>query len=141
VGKWELTSGRIFLPVSSKRRNLAGALNLGTFGYMSNSGQFKKGHSGRPKGIPNKLSSSVKETVLATFQELQQDPEYNLTNWARAEPSEFYKIAAKLIPTDIKADVKTVQKITLNIVRASHQPSTSDPSPEPGIGAEGGQEV
>jgi hypothetical protein len=43
----------------------------------------------------------------------------SLANWAKDEPTEFYRIAAKLIPTDIKADVQTVQKITLNIVRTN----------------------
>lgn len=75
---------------------------------------FKKGESGnlagRPKGTPNKLTRTVKETVLAVFNDLQSDPEANLLSWAQQEPTEFYKIASKLIPTEVKADVGVVVK-------------------------------
>lgn len=79
---------------------------------------FKKGEGGRPKGIQNKLSRSVKETVLDVFNKLQQpESEVTLEKWATKEPTEFYRIAAKLIPTDIKADVKHTGKIILQIKR------------------------
>lgn len=71
----------------------------------ANNGQFKAGNPGRPVG-PNKLTKTVKETVLAVFTELQEDPQANLLKWAQGEPTEFYKIAAKLIPTEITATVK-----------------------------------
>lgn len=67
--------------------------------------KFQKGSGGRPKGIPNKLSASVRESVLAAFQKLQEDEKYNLEAWAKDNTTEFYKIAAKLIPTEIKASV------------------------------------
>lgn len=103
---------------------------------------FQKGNPGKPKGAKNKLTKTVRETVLEVFNKLQEDDgPASLGNWAKKEPTEFYRIAAKLIPTDIKADVKTVQKITLNVVRANTNTSTSDPSPEPGTGTEGGEAV
>lgn len=68
---------------------------------------FKKGEAkGRPKGTPNKLTRTVKETVLAVFDDLQSDPKANLLSWGKSNPTEFYKIAAKLIPTEIKGDVE-----------------------------------
>ena len=76
---------------------------------------FKKGE-GRPKGAQNKLTKTVKETVLSVFNELQGDEKHNLIAFAKKHPRDFYQIAAKLIPTDIKADVR-VTKVNLEIVR------------------------
>ena len=71
---------------------------------------FKKGESGnlkgRPPGAQGKLTKTVKETVLAVFNNLQEDPKANLEEWAKKEPTEFYKIAAKLIPTEVNAQVE-----------------------------------
>lgn len=64
----------------------------------------KKGHKkigGRQKGTPNKFTRTVKETVLAVFETLQDDPEHCLLAFAKSNQKEFYAIAAKLIPTEI----------------------------------------
>lgn len=71
-------------------------------------GTFSKGEGGRKKGVPNKLTKTVKETVLSVFNDLQSHPTANLATWAEGEPTEFYKIAAKLIPTEITGTVKQV---------------------------------
>jgi regulator of sirC expression with transglutaminase-like and TPR domain len=61
-----------------------------------------------PRG-PGKLTKTVKETVLAVFNELQQEEcEVKLINWAKQQPTEFYKIAAKLIPTEINGVLRKV---------------------------------
>lgn len=60
---------------------------------------------GRQEGSLNKFTKTVKERVLEVFNELQDDPTANLLDWAKSEPTEFYKIAAKLIPADINAKV------------------------------------
>ena len=70
---------------------------------------FKPGEGGRPKGIPNKLTKTVKETVLAAFNELQEDPKANILEWGKENPKEFYQIAAKLIPTEIQAKVEVAK--------------------------------
>lgn len=62
---------------------------------------FTKGNPGRPKGATNKITKTVKETVLSAFNELQNDKVANLLTWGRNNPDEFYKLAAKLIPTEI----------------------------------------
>lgn len=67
-------------------------------------GQDKKG--GRTKGTPNQLTKTVKERVLEVFNELQEDPVANMLTWGKSEPTEFYKIAAKLIPAEITAKVE-----------------------------------
>lgn len=61
--------------------------------------------AGRKKGVQNKMTRTVKETVLAVFNELQDDPKVKLKAWAKEQPTEFYKIAAKLIPTEIGGSV------------------------------------
>jgi hypothetical protein len=73
---------------------------------------FKKGQGGRKKGVPNKLTSTVKETVLSVFQEIQSDPKNSLLQFAKKYPRDFYQIAAKLIPTEITGSIKTTIKVT-----------------------------
>lgn len=73
---------------------------------------FKKGQGGRKKGVPNKLTSTVKETVLSVFQEIQGDPKVNLKAFAKKYPRDFYQIAAKLIPTELTGNMKHVIKVT-----------------------------
>jgi hypothetical protein len=75
---------------------------------------FSKGNTGRPKGAVNKTTKTVKEVVLAAFNDLQGDPKNNILQFAKENPKEFYQIAAKLIPTEINA---RVNKIQLEIVR------------------------
>ena len=78
-------------------------------------GKFQKGNPGKPKGAVSKttkLMVSVKDVVLNAFHELQADPKVNLVEWAKTNPTGFYQIAAKLIPTNIQAEVtKTVVKV------------------------------
>jgi len=76
---------------------------------------FKKGHNkgGRPKGLENKMTRTVRDTVLAVFNKLQEEPEkgkpdVRLETWASKEPSEFYKIASKLIPTEVTGKIKNI---------------------------------
>ena len=61
---------------------------------------------GRQKGSQNRLTRTVKETVLSVFNDIQDDPKVNLTEFAKKYPRDFYNIAAKLIPTEIQAQVK-----------------------------------
>lgn len=81
---------------------------------------FQKGNPGKKPGTKNKFTSTVKETVLAVFNDLQGDRRANLKTFARKYPRDFYQIAAKLIPTEISAKVS---KITLEIVRKGTTPT------------------
>jgi hypothetical protein len=69
--------------------------------------KFEKGNKGKPKGATNQLTKSVKEAFEIAFNELQGDKEANLANWAKENTTEFYKLAAKLIPTSVNADLTT----------------------------------
>lgn len=71
---------------------------------------FEQGHKkvgGRDKGTPNKLTKTVRETVLSAFNSLQDDPQHNITAFAKKYPRDFYNIAAKLIPTEIRGTINT----------------------------------
>jgi hypothetical protein len=71
-----------------------------------NSTSFKPGESkGRPKGVPNKITQTVRATVLEVFNRLQDDPVNNLEAFAKRYPRDFYTISAKLIPQEVQATV------------------------------------
>jgi hypothetical protein len=69
---------------------------------MSNRGGKRNG-AGRKPGIQNRITSAVKDAVLDTFKALGGVK--HMTSWAQENPSDFYRIAAKLIPQQINADV------------------------------------
>lgn len=77
--------------------------------------QFKGGNPGKPKGAVSHLTRTVKETVLAVFNELQADPAHDLASFAKKNPRDFYAIAAKLIPTEVKATVET-ERVVVNLI-------------------------
>lgn len=66
---------------------------------------YKKGEGGRPPGAINTTTKLVKEVFADVFADLQSHPTANLRAWAASEPTEFYKLASKLIPTQINADI------------------------------------
>ncbi len=59
--------------------------------------------SGRQKGTPNKLTSTVKQEFEHAFKEMQTMPNVNLLHWGKDNPTEFYRLASKLIPADVNA--------------------------------------
>lgn len=69
--------------------------------YFDNPENAKKASDKKTPRGPGQFTKTVKETVLAAFQNLQADPKVNLTEWGKKNPTEFYKIAAKLIPTEL----------------------------------------
>ncbi len=71
--------------------------------------------NGRPKGSQNRLTKTVKETVLDVFLKLQepdaaQPDKMSLDKFAEKYPKDFYNIAAKLIPTELSAKVEATVK-------------------------------
>ena len=73
-------------------------------------GRFKKGMrrpkgAGRKPGSLNKITRTIKEAIEAAFNELQLNPKTKLAAWAKknnANLREFYKIAARFIPLEVK---------------------------------------
>lgn len=58
---------------------------------------------GRKKGELNKVTRSVKEALTAAFEELGGVP--SLVKWGQTKPSEFYGIWARLIPSEVRAEI------------------------------------
>ena len=81
-----------------------------------NKTSFRKGNKGKPKGAEMHLTKqmrTVKEAVLIAFNELQEDKNHKLIAFAKKYPRDFYQIAAKLIPSELKATVETEETIYL----------------------------
>lgn len=60
----------------------------------------RKKTGGRAKGTPNKLSSTVKENVIAVFNRLEGTA--GMAKWAKENPTAFYQIYSKLLPTEVE---------------------------------------
>lgn len=67
--------------------------------------KFQKGNPGKPKGAKNKVTKTFKELLQNAVDALQDDPKANMVKWAKENPTEFYRIAAKLIPTEVNANI------------------------------------
>jgi len=75
--------------------------------------------SGRPKGVPNKLTRDVKEAILAAFDKVG-GPEY-LANQATQNPQAFMTLLGKVLPTQIAGDKDNpiVHAVEWRIVRGT----------------------
>ena len=67
---------------------------------------------GRQKGTPNKLTKTFKELLARTINELELDGP-TFMDWAKENPTEFYKIAARLIPTELTGDIPWMMPETI----------------------------
>jgi hypothetical protein len=62
---------------------------------------------GRPKGARNKATVAMKEAISHVYAGLQDKTKKDhghFLQWAEENPTEFYKIAAKLLPLQVNAD-------------------------------------
>jgi len=54
---------------------------------------------GRRRGTPNKITAAFKDAVRIVYEDIGGHAAF--AAWARKNPSEFYRIAARLIPTEV----------------------------------------
>lgn len=82
---------------------------------------------GRPKGGLNKTTKAVKEALVEAFEKMGGVPHF--VKWGKDNPTEFYKLWAKMLPTEIKTpDGKPLQlQIVESIVDAD--PDENLPTP------------
>jgi len=71
---------------------------------MGNATSFKPGQGGRRAGTPNRLTKAFRGGLLYAYNQL--GGKTAMAEWARANPTEFYRICSRLIPTEIAIDVK-----------------------------------
>jgi hypothetical protein len=81
---------------------------------------------GRRKGSRNKLTKKAKEAFQHAFDACGGVA--NLTSWARANPGEFYKLYARLIPTEQRIAGAEGEPLTIKVVfvDSSDQPLSRD---------------
>jgi hypothetical protein len=60
----------------------------------------------RPKGSKNKVSGTAKENIIAVFTRLGGTAE--MAKWAEDNQTEFYKLYARLIPTEVEGNLATI---------------------------------
>jgi len=86
-------------------------LNNNQKNQMSQHGGKREG-AGRKEGSVSKLTRSFKELVQQTYEQLELSGR-GMKVWAQENETDFYKIASKLIPTEmgITAKIDTDKKI------------------------------
>ncbi len=87
-----------------------------------------KGHKrfgGRKKGVPNKVTADVKAALSAAFAGMGGVKAF--TAWGRENPTEFYKLWAKLLPVELKnpdGEAFRVEGVTEVVVRTREEAAT-----------------
>lgn len=66
------------------------------------------GGRGRPRGAVNKTTASIKGAFVEAFEKMGGATA--LVIWGTENPTEFYRLASKLIPTEVNATVAATLK-------------------------------
>ena len=90
----------------------------------------------RPRGVPNKIGAQAKENIVAVFTRLGGTAA--MADWARNNQAEFYRLYARLIPTDSATEISVREakdfsdEELLAIIRAGQpQSELAEPEREP----------
>jgi len=71
---------------------------------------------GRQKGTPNKMATRVKEALEHVYDAIGGDEAF--AAWAKTEPTEFYKLYAKLLPKDINTTLNSNDELARRLQEA-----------------------
>ena len=80
----------------------------------------KQKSGGRAPGVPNKFTASFREAVLFVYHGLGGHAAF--LEWARENPTEYYRIAARLIPAELKSDEDRTIQVIIAPANATAQP-------------------
>ena len=83
---------------------------------MRSKGKPKTG--GRKAGTPNRITKTVREAFEQVFSQLQGSGTASLFVWAERNPTEFYKLASKLIPHDLGVQGNMVLHVVTGVPKA-----------------------
>jgi hypothetical protein len=86
---------------------------------------FTDGHpklGGRQAGTPNRLTGAFREALQIVYEDIGGHEAF--TEWAKDNPTDFYRICARLIPVEIKdsSAEKTIVIVNRSVLR--EQPGT-----------------
>ncbi len=70
---------------------------------------------GRQVGTPNKVTAIFKDAVRTVYEDIGGHAAF--AEWAKEHPTDFYRIAARLIPTETASKEDT--NLTIEIVKFS----------------------
>lgn len=70
---------------------------------------------GRKKGVPNKVTASVKAALMEAFDLRGGVPA--LLTWAAENPSDFYKLWGRLAPQEMQVAGELKVPLTIRVVR------------------------
>ena len=74
---------------------------------------------GRQVGTPNKVTTIFKDAVRTFYEDIGGNAAF--AAWAKENPTEFYRIAARLIPTEMAS-----QGTSINVTVNRHSFQTED---------------
>ena len=79
---------------------------------------------GRKAGIPNKITKSAREAFQLAFDALNAfDGPHRLEKWAAENPTEFYKLYARLIPVEVTGEGgEAIQTIVRHVYESAITP-------------------
>jgi hypothetical protein len=81
---------------------------------------------GRQPGVPNRLTSAFREAVLFVYDGLGGHDAF--LEWARENQTEYYRIASRLIPAEMR-DESSEKRVTVIIDRLADRPPSSNVIP------------
>jgi hypothetical protein len=77
----------------------------------------KREGAGRPLGVPNKLSATVKDNIITVFDDIGGIEQ--MSAWAKENKTQFYNMYAKLLPLQVTGEGGG--PLTVEIVRFADQ--------------------
>jgi len=80
---------------------------------------------GRQVGTPNKVTTIFKDAVRTVYEDIGGHAAF--AEWAKEHPTDFYRIAARLIPTETASKEDT--NLTIEIVKFSPLEDASSTTP------------
>ena len=74
-----------------------------------------KAGPGRPKGVPNKITASIRQALVNAFEKL--GGVRSLVKWGRENPSEFYRLWGRMAPTEVAVTDPDGTGLTIRVVK------------------------
>lgn len=81
---------------------------------------------GRKKGVPNRLTKTLKQAIEAAFHEV--GGERWLVQLAESDPKTFASLLGRLIPSEINGQVRTIGESLVVYIDTSDDPTVPEPA-------------